>query len=118
MATTAAVPTSIILRPDFLDKLIKLAQLRQLNTQRVKVRSHKAVKKQHGRDFVTAYVSNGDGYRLALMGFDFLPEELELRRKEFAVYLERSGIDRETATREASGLKHSWEFAAYHLSNE
>jgi hypothetical protein len=54
--------------------------------------------------------ANGNGYRLALMGFDFT--DLPLRRKQFAAYLRRNGVARDVAEREAAGLRHSWEFAA------
>jgi len=55
-----------------------------------------------------------NGYASALMGFDFADAEtLRLARREFAQYLERNGMDRETAEAEAAELNRSWEFATY-----
>ena len=66
--------------------------------------------------FAYAQSSNGDGYKLALMGFDFAsPAELDNASLRFKTYLLENGVAIGKATNDISNLKHSWDFAAYYL---
>jgi 2'-5' RNA ligase len=64
---------------------------------------------------VYARAQNGNGYKMALAGFDFLPDQLSEVRQRFKAYLQRYGVEATVAEQEANGLEHSWEFAAYGL---
>jgi hypothetical protein len=100
---------------DIFDRLLQLGQLR--NSTQLTKPSHKQrqpARRQRPQTHVYARASNGDGYKLALMGFDFADEQQRrAARAELANYLVQRGVGELKAARHADQFTHAWQFAAY-----